>query len=129
MDDVAQKLQAVRQNFLDGLPGRLGDIESLYNDGCIKQRDFHALEEFHRLVHSLTGTAGTFGEQVLSKKARELEIYLKNLIADSETEETAFDDMDFALIEKHLVEIASLIHGNEAGNQPPQGSAPPPITD
>ena len=39
------------------------------------------LNDFHRTVHSLVGSAGTYGFDSLSKSCRDLDIYLQQLLS------------------------------------------------
>jgi two-component system, cell cycle sensor histidine kinase and response regulator CckA len=74
------ELLALRQQFVQRLPGRLDDIQALYLRIGTGPWNAGDVETLHRMVHSLTGTAGTFGLPALSIAARELESRLAALV-------------------------------------------------
>lgn len=78
-----KKLDALYQAYSKALPKKLMSIETLWQDQ-LQNWDLERLHDFHREVHSLSGSSGTYGYLELSQKARELEIQLK-LILNAET--------------------------------------------
>jgi two-component system, cell cycle sensor histidine kinase and response regulator CckA len=74
--DMPPELVALRQQFVQRLPGRLDDIHQLHQRMTTAPWDISELETLHRMVHSITGTAGTFGLPTLSVAARQLETRL-----------------------------------------------------
>lgn len=56
-----QRMQALHDKYCQQLPGKYGEIESSWNDyqAHLDQTDF--IETFYRLIHTLKGTAATFG--------------------------------------------------------------------
>lgn len=68
----ANKLRALQDIFIKELPARLETIQQMWNGGEVTNNG-----EFHRLVHSLSGSAGTFGFPQLGDVARELELLIK----------------------------------------------------
>jgi len=69
----ATKLRALQMRFIEELPSRLTDIEREWQSG----HETSASSVFYRLVHSLAGSAGTFGFPRLGTRARELELLLQ----------------------------------------------------
>ena len=69
----AAKQRALQQRFITELPARLDDIEREWR--VYRTTTDHAL--FHRLVHSLAGSAGTFGFVRLGTHARDLELLIQ----------------------------------------------------
>jgi len=76
---VAEKLNALKRAFQQQLAGKFTDIRSLCSElehNTISQEQLH---ELHRLVHSLAGSAGTFGAIAVGSMSRELEVMIKPL--------------------------------------------------
>jgi two-component system, cell cycle sensor histidine kinase and response regulator CckA len=78
--DMPAELLALRQQFVQRLPGRLDDIHQLTLRLITASGDASEIHTLHRMVHSLTGTAGTFGLPALSIAARELESRLTQFV-------------------------------------------------
>ncbi len=70
---IAAKLQALQQRFITELPARLDDIDQAWQ-ACQQTESSDLL---HRLVHSLAGSAGTFGCTRLGERSRELELLIQ----------------------------------------------------
>ncbi len=79
--DVNAQLEALRLKFIDNLPKRMIAINTSYTEWK-NTNDPKALSEFHRLTHSLTGAAATFGCEAVSVAARTLEVQLLALLQD-----------------------------------------------
>jgi len=71
----ADKFRSFQDRFAKELPSRLDAIQQVWN----AEKDIAIGGEFYRLVHSLVGAAGTFGFPLLGERARELELYMKQL--------------------------------------------------
>lgn len=80
MDDkVKEKLQALFLDYSKNLPHKIQTIEQEWN-ALSHTFDAAKLKTLHRDVHSLCGSAGTYGYTGLSKIARQLEVLLKSLL-------------------------------------------------
>lgn len=96
--DKASKLRALQDTFIRELPSRLKTISQMWNAGDVTNNN-----EFHRLVHSLSGSAGTFGFPLLGDAAREMELIIQQRNVSSQNSE--LDSMiDQALVK--LLEVA-----------------------
>ena len=77
---IQQQLDELRQRYVDSLSSRiqqaLTDIASLSPDVSLQTE----LQEVFRQIHSLSGSAATFGFKRLSEHARQLELILKNFM-------------------------------------------------
>lgn len=71
------KLLAMQSKFQQSLPGRIEEINQAWQSVKTETATKEALELLHRLVHTLTGSAGTFAHTQLSNDSRALEIVLK----------------------------------------------------
>lgn len=74
------KLKLMRQKFSDGLPERIQELNAAWQEFVESGHDIKHISVLHRLVHTLTGTAGTFSYKKLSIDARALEIMLKDIL-------------------------------------------------
>lgn len=79
LPDVQAMLRQLRENYLAELDDKLGDLES---DLLALDRVEHfsdVIERAYRKVHSLKGSAGTYGLPILSKICHQLEEHLNQL--------------------------------------------------
>ena len=80
MDETIQKkLAALAKIYREKLPEKIAHIEHLW-ETLQHQWDAALFQDFHREVHSLCGSAGTYGYSELSKAAREMEVFLKTML-------------------------------------------------
>lgn len=78
-DNVQKKLNDLHKLYTKNLPKKIAQIVRLWKEQS-HHWDLVQFETFHREVHSLCGSAGTYGYPELSKKAREMEIVLKTIL-------------------------------------------------
>lgn len=76
---IQDKLQALYVAYTRNLPDKINMLEKQWQE-LSQQWSHEKLIEFHRAVHSLCGSSGTYGYKELSHTARELEVYLKLLL-------------------------------------------------
>ncbi len=81
---LQSKLQALELMFASRLPGKLLELRQTMNKCLDDGPDFSNLEDMHRLLHSLAGSAGIFGFRELGERTRVLEIAFKPLAGLSE---------------------------------------------
>ncbi len=77
------KLKALRMSYHDNLPRRMMEIESSWLSLLAGNVSSDVRHVFHRLVHSLAGSAGTFGYDEISQKARQLEHVIQRMIENN----------------------------------------------
>ncbi len=75
--DVEAQLQAIRQSYCASLPDKLARIEELWKLLQPDGTDKHNYDEFYRLLHSIAGSAETFGLPRLTQVARAIVQQLK----------------------------------------------------
>lgn len=82
---LASKLAALSDSFAQSLPGKLADIEQA-RQKCLRNEaqpdDFNLL---CRLLHTLAGSAGTFGFSSLGQAAGRIEGYIHDFIHQDES--------------------------------------------
>ena len=95
--DIADKLALLHERYFEKLPDKVAEIEVAWSKLDLHSPDpFPILDELYRQVHSLTGSAGTFGAYELSNTAKELQRHLKNVIDSRNT----ISQNDYDLIER-----------------------------
>jgi len=102
--DVNAQLEALRLKFIGDLPKRMTAIEDAYQEWQHSDSPV-TLHELHRLTHSLTGAAATFGCDDVSDAARALEVQLKAITQ----KELGLQGADINQINSLLSEIATKI--------------------
>ncbi|MBX9869316.1 MAG: Hpt domain-containing protein, partial [Burkholderiaceae bacterium] len=72
-DSLQKALHALEVVFAAKLPSKLLEIETAFNQVVKQPTDKGALSLLHRLLHTMAGSAGTFGFDEVGMQARELE--------------------------------------------------------
>jgi diguanylate cyclase (GGDEF)-like protein len=88
--ELQEKLRALEAVFSERLPERLTEIDAALAL-CVQHafRQEQGVATLHRLLHTLAGSAGTFGFVELGTRARECEHALDTVIADDAPNEHA----------------------------------------
>ena len=87
VNPVQEKLHALFISYSRNLPKKIADIEQKWAE-LANHFDEIELQNLHRQVHSLCGSAGTYGYKAVGETARRLEVYLKSILnAQTLTEE------------------------------------------
>jgi HPt (histidine-containing phosphotransfer) domain-containing protein len=98
--DVQERLKLLRESYSKQLPAKLEDINQSWQS-LRNQWDWDEAGTFHRLIHSIAGSGGSFGFGTLSKKAREIEIQMKACIKQQQVPE----EEQLAEIDRKLAEL------------------------
>ncbi len=99
MNNIEHKLQQLTATYTQNLPKKISAINDQWLDLCSNYTPL-LMQDFHRSIHSLCGSAGTYGYAGLSKSARELEIYLKTKL-----NATLLNTRDKKTIAKYLTSL------------------------
>ncbi|MBT9613198.1 MAG: Hpt domain-containing protein [Burkholderiales bacterium] len=83
LPDVKAMLRQLRENYLAELDEKLGDIESDLLALERTERFADMFERAYRKVHSLKGSAGTYGLPIISKICHQLEEHLNLFTNDA----------------------------------------------
>jgi diguanylate cyclase (GGDEF)-like protein len=78
-EQVQAKLDALKKTYTEKLPGKINDIEQHWLR-LSAAFDTQKMRDFHVEVHSLAGSAGTYGYTALGHACRDLDIYLQQLL-------------------------------------------------
>ncbi|MBC3875772.1 diguanylate cyclase [Undibacterium flavidum] len=112
MDDRDQELndalQALAQVYIAKLPAKLAEIETSAQRFQADPTDRENFIVLHRLLHTMAGSAGTFGFPDVGDQARDLEVRLKNYIS-GETWDTALHN-NFGLQINHFLQETKIVH-------------------
>ncbi|MGD7035644.1 PAS domain S-box protein [Methylotuvimicrobium buryatense] len=111
-------LKELQTEFIDRLPERIGAIRSQFQKIDASAWRPEEAATLHRLVHGLTGSAGTFGMQALSDAARDMEIRLSDLLRSGKTP-TDMEWQAVGLAFDSLSRLASLELPTDAPSLPP----------
>ncbi|MBI4789939.1 MAG: diguanylate cyclase [Chloroflexi bacterium] len=79
-DAFSKELGALRTKYAENLPNRMAEIERCWEQLYYGAWPETGLKGFHRLVHSLAGSSGTYGYTAISQAARALEMFVKSLL-------------------------------------------------
>lgn len=82
LDNLQVALRALEVMFAAKLPAKLQEIEEALKQFIQDSSDHEALKLLHRLLHTMAGSAGTFGFPEMGLQARALEARLKPLLSD-----------------------------------------------
>ena len=80
-DSLQEALHALEVMFAAKLPSKLLEIEDALNQFILQPKNTETLALLHRLLHNMSGSAGTFGFDELGMQSRRLELRLKPLLA------------------------------------------------
>ncbi len=81
--NIQNKLEALENEYTKNLPNKIHSLEEKWQK-LSKHWTVEGVREFHRAVHGLCGSAGTYGYHELSAAMRVLEIYLKSFLDKTE---------------------------------------------
>ncbi len=80
--EMEKQLAVLKEKYIASLPEKIGKIRDLWESQCAG-KDTSRLDEFHRMVHSLTGSSATLGVMKISEESKILENCIsQNLTAD-----------------------------------------------
>jgi chemotaxis protein histidine kinase CheA len=85
-----EKFAALRRDWRAQLPAKLTAISAAMDACLASPQDAAALENLHRQLHTLAGSAGTFGMDGLGQQARAVEHELDALTAQPARDAAAF---------------------------------------
>lgn len=99
---LQERLRVIRKGFFRKLPSRLTRIEDNKNQ-WLQTQDQEAYAAFYRDIHSLAGSASTFGAEELGIQARELTNMLKTFAQAPLPNEAQRQTIDALLTNLHQI--------------------------
>jgi diguanylate cyclase (GGDEF)-like protein len=118
--DFLERLQALREDYVTGLPDRIAEIEQDWK-AVTERAAPGAKEGLHRKLHGMAGSAGTFGLADLSRQARSLELHIQKLAAGAAE---ASDPAEHAVISAGIAQLRRLATGGAKPRGPGLTSLP-----
>ena len=118
MNPIEQKLAELSKDFIQGLPTRLLDIASGWQQ-FLASRDKSALEPVHRGLHSLAGSSALYNCAEMGLLARKIETTLHDFIQD---ESLLLQDELEQFVDDHLVQLGRVVEND--GQAPDLESSP-----
>ncbi len=113
MDAIQALLSQIKQNYIAELPDRFDQMEAIAlqieNEGFTLDR----YNEFYRLVHSLKGSGGTYGLQIIGSVCHPLEDYLNTITPKSNLRQIGFGNIVLSYIDL-LREIGKRLQSKHA---------------
>ena len=77
------RLRALNDKFAASLPATLERLEAARAGIALDSPDPARLKELHQVLHTIAGSAGTFGFAVLGQQARRLEQRMRMLMSEA----------------------------------------------
>ncbi|KTC74713.1 regulatory protein (GGDEF domain) [Legionella birminghamensis] len=114
--EIKEKLQALFTEYARSLPEKLAHINREWANLMIHW-DKVLFQDFHRTIHSLCGSAGTYGYDNLSKAARKLEIVLKSKVSQDSLQQEDKEEIDFLLDQLQMAFITAEPESKSAVSQ------------
>lgn len=104
--EISDKIRRLREKYLASLPQRMAEIEREWQQLVPPvTNEANSLKQIYLQAHSLTGSAGTFGVEEISKAARDLADSLKTVMEqDGDLSRQQYD-----LIERQLASLKKAI--------------------
>ncbi|VAW95331.1 diguanylate cyclase (GGDEF domain) with PAS/PAC sensor [hydrothermal vent metagenome] len=115
-DDIQARLKALREAYAKQLPDKLTDIARQWASMQHQPWDFGQVKSLHRQIHTLAGSAPTFGFDTVGQQARHAE----NLLKTWNNEQRTPGEDEIAGLTGH---IHSLCNGLDSNPTPPSPSA------
>lgn len=122
-NNASEALAALCDQFQDKLPDRVTAIRSVFGLHDRKAWLPDEAETMHRLVHSLIGSAGTFGMPAVSKSARNLENALSAVPASDQPP----DDGRWRAVARALDDLERVVSIRLTRNAPSIAAQPSPL--
>jgi DNA-binding response OmpR family regulator len=119
--DFLERLQALREDYVARLPERIAEIEQEWralDEGAAAE----ASQVLYRKLHTMAGSAGTFGMVDLSRQARAIELHLYNQASGIQD----LDDTERALISAGIAQLRRLATAGAAARGPGITGLPEP---
>ena len=102
MPEVMEALRALGEVFLARIPGYLLSMEDEINKIQSNNSDNTPLENLHRQLHTIAGSAGSFGYDEFGKRARQCERRINDLLKSLNAERP---HLDYPLIAELNIEL------------------------
>lgn len=107
-NEIELKLSQLRDEYKNKLPEKVSEINGIWNK-LQSQTDTETLNNFHRMIHSLHGSAATFGYAEIAQVANNFENLAKSFIDSKDLIQTSATQ-----VEEFIKQLTALISANES---------------
>jgi len=91
---MEKQLAMLKEKYIVSLPGKIGEMRELWDSQC-EEKDTSRVGEFHRMVHSLTGSSATLGVMEISEQSKILESCIsQHMTADDFFSPSSLDEIE-----------------------------------
>ena len=104
--NLQKRMTALREKYCKQLPEKYQEINSSWNEYKTDLSNEGFIENFYRLIHTLKGTAATFGFNTQANTCFEIQKLLLTVYEDH----SVLPDSSIVLIQKHLEELKANIN-------------------
>ena len=104
---IEEKLKALRDDYSKHLPGKINEANLLWTALNSGGWDTSLAKDFHRYVHTLAGSAPTFGFVEVGHNAREIEAIIKQCLTENKQPSTEEYDKVSSILAKLFSDTAS----------------------
>ena len=102
-----EKLKALRDAYRKHLPGKINEGNMLWTTLNSGDWDPSLAKDFRRYVHTLAGSAPTFGFVDVGQNAREIEVIVKQCLAENKQPSTEECDKVSSILAKLASDTAT----------------------
>ncbi len=103
---LQERMDALHEKYCKQLPGKYNEIEDSWNDYLTDLSNPAFIETFYRLIHTLKGTAATFGFVTQADICFEIQKLLLNVIED----QSILAESSVTQIQEYLAELKANIN-------------------
>ena len=104
--NLNERIQKLHEKYCRQLPGKYTEIETSWNEYQADLTNPTSIETFYRLIHTLKGTAATFGFTTQSDICFEIQ----KLLLNAKENHTALTEDEIKQIQKHINELKANIN-------------------
>ena len=97
---IEEKLKALRDAYRKNLPGKMNEGNILWTTLNSGDWDPILAKDFHRYMHTLAGSAPTFGFVEVGQNAREIEAIIKQCLTENKQPSTEEYDKVSSILAK-----------------------------
>jgi len=108
MDTAQNLLIRLRQNYIADIPERAAELETLILEIVSSEQSQELYSDLFRRIHSLKGSGGTYGAQIVTAICHSFEDYLATLSLKHFTQNAAATDIALSFVDLLRTSAATL---------------------
>lgn len=110
-NDFFEKLKVLQKSYANELSNKLNRLNNAFE--AYKAGRDDAIDDLQRIAHGLAGSAATFGFELISRRARELDVYIQKLKEKRDKITHSHDAQIQFLIEQLLITSSKDLKSSE----------------